>query len=414
MVCVGWPDGHRGSVKGPEMDRRHFLAIVVIGVCCGACVNIDKPAAVAGCAFAHNCSDNINNDAATSSGKDAAAPDGNSLDSPDAVAPSLLDTSRSDQSPGLTDAAQDATSTEPGTEIGPEVSFVPGPEPQQGTEARTEPGPEPGMRPEPGPEPGSGTEPGPEPGAEPVPELAPEPRAEPGAEPRPEPGLEPGPEAGPEPRPEPGPEPGPEPPPDAGAVACPSGGICDDFEDGNYSANPAWTVPGSYAVVTDGSKVLAYTGTDTPAVALVGSKATALTIKAKVKATTFPAASNSNRVGLFARADSQGTPSAWYGFTITGDGSLRLQTTDSTPSGCDAVGGAVVAGTWYILTLTVGGTVASTTLEGRLTDTAGGNAKTIGPCTVANGLAAGWTGVGVRGAGTQGEWDDVQITGITP
>jgi hypothetical protein len=147
MVCVGWPDGHKGSVKGPEMDRRHFLAIVVIGVCCGACVNIDKPAAVAACAVARNCSDNINNDSATSSGKDAAAPDGNSLDSPDAVAPSDLDASRSDQSPGLADAAQDATSTEPGTEIGPEASFVPGPEPQQGMEARAEPGPEPGMGP---------------------------------------------------------------------------------------------------------------------------------------------------------------------------------------------------------------------------------------------------------------------------
>jgi hypothetical protein len=173
-------------------------------------------------------------------------------------------------------------------------------------------------------------------------------------------------------------------------------------------------VPGGFGIATDGSKVLAYTGTDTPAVALVGSKATNLTIRAKVKATAFGGTSNSYRAGVFARANSQGTPSAWYAFTITGDGSLRLQATDSTPSGCSAINDAAVAGTWYVLTLTVGGTVASTTLQGTLTDLAGGNAKTIGPCTVTNGLAAGWAGVGVRGGGTQGEWDDVQVSGISP
>jgi len=88
--------------------------------------------------------------------------------------------------------------------------------------------------------------------------------------------------------------------------------------------------------------------------------------------------------------------------------------TDSTPSGCGAIDGAAAAGTWYILTLKVSGTVASTTLQGTLSDAAGGNVKTIGPCTATNGLAAGWAGVGVRGGGTQGEWDDVQITGIMP
>jgi hypothetical protein len=62
----------------------------------------------------------------------------------------------------------------------------------------------------------------------------------------------------------------------------------------------------------------------------------------------------------------------------------------------------------------VGGTVAATTLQGTLTDEAGGNAKSIGPCNIADGLAAGWPGVGVRGGGTQSEFDDVQITNITP
>jgi hypothetical protein len=70
--------------------------------------------------------------------------------------------------------------------------------------------------------------------------------------------------------------------------------------------------------------------------------------------------------------------------------------------------------TWYVLTLVVGGTVASTTLQGTLTDAAGGNAKTIGPCTISGGLAAGWAGVGIRGSNTQGEFDEVQISDITP
>jgi hypothetical protein len=78
------------------------------------------------------------------------------------------------------------------------------------------------------------------------------------------------------------------------------------------------------------------------------------------------------------------------------------------------VAGAAAANTWYILTLTVSGTVSATTLQGTLTDETGGNARSIGPCSVSNGLAAGWPGVGVRGAGTQGEFDDVKITGITP
>jgi hypothetical protein len=52
----------------------------------------------------------------------------------------------------------------------------------------------------------------------------------------------------------------------------------------------------------------------------------------------------------------------------------------------------------------------ATTLQVRLTDAAGGNERSIGPCTIANGLAAGWAGVGVRGNNPRGEWDDVVLT----
>jgi hypothetical protein len=252
-------------------------------------------------------------------------------------------------------------------------------------------------------------------GAEPGPEAAPDQAAERTATPGPETGAERGPEAGPEAGRGFGPETGPEAGPEAsGGPRCPTGDLCDDFEDGNLTANPTWTAPAGFTVTTDGSKVLAYTGNSSPAIASLGGAATALTIKAMVKATTFGGTSNSYRVGVFGRIDSQVAPSTWYGLTVTGDGSLRLQVTDSTPSGCGALAGVAVPGTWYVLTLGVSGTVASTTLQGTLTDVAGGNVKTIGPCTIAGGLAAGFAGVGIRGANTQGEFDDVEISNIVP
>lgn len=394
MYCVRRVIERRRFAQRPGHGSAELLAIMAFGLCCNACVDITKPASISACAQAGNCTDDINKDAASTTERDAAVPDTRPLGSPDATPPPP-EAPGADQSVVPSDGARDAGGPEPGGERGPETPFVVGPEPQQGAEVSNEPGAEPAA----------------ESGRELAPELVadsgPEPAVEPGVEARPEPGAESG--------PEPGPEAGPEAPRDAGTVGtCPSGAICDDFQDGNYTANPVWTTPGGFAVSTDGSKVLAYTGTDTPAVAFVGGQVTNLTITAKVKATAFGGNSNSYRVGVFARANSQGTPSAWYALTITGDGSLRLQATDSTPSGCNAVTGAAVVGTWYILTMTVGGTVASTTLQGTLTDAAGGNAKTIGPCTIANGLAAGWAGLGVRGGGTQGEWDDVRITGITP
>jgi hypothetical protein len=362
------------------------VAIAAFPLLIDACVNTTKPSAVALCAATNSCTDHVSRDADGAGTRDALAADQAQAGTRDGAFPPPADAGERDVPGAVADAtradvvgaADLVTSRDSPREIAPGSDDVPVGGDDVGVEAM------PDRPPEIGPE-------------------ATRDRFFPGAEPASEP------------RPEPGPEPAPEPPPDAGSIAsCPSGGICDDFEDGNCTATPAWTVPGGFAVSTDGSKVLAYTGTDSPAVALVGSKATALTIKAKVKATAFGGTSNSYRVGVFARANSQGTPSAWYGFTITGDGSLRLQVTDSTPSGCSAVDLAAVAGTWYILTLTVSGTVASTTLQGTFTDVSGGNTKIVGPCTITNGLAAGWAGVGVRGGGTQGEWDDVQITGITP
>jgi len=347
----------------------------------------------------------VNVDAAARNGADAAAPAERPMDSPDVMVSSSPDGPGPDQATSIEEVAAESAATEPSGEAGPEAPVVAGPDPPPGREVAPEAGSEAEL--EPGPE--AGPEVGAEVGPDTRLELRPEAGLEDGAN------SEPGPEAGPEPTPEPGPEPGPELPPDGGVIGpCPPGGICDDFEDGNYTANPAWTAPGGFSVITDGSKVLAYTGNESPAVALLGTRATALTIKARVKATVFGGNSNSYRVGLFARADSQGTPSVWYGLTITGDGSLRLQTTDSTPAGCDAVVGAAVVNTWYVLTLTVGGTVAATTLQGTLSDESGGNVKTIGPCAVTNGLASGWEGVGIRGGGTHGEFDDVQVTGITP
>jgi len=368
------------------------LAIVLLPMFLGACVNLVKPKAVAECAAKGNCTEQVPRDTNGAETSDASAPDQSQMNTSDGAFAPPTDAPGRD----LAGATTDSYAAEVAGESGADAARADVVSASDSGTSRD------------GPWVG-------ELGDEVETRADSEGKAEPGPEPGPETGRELGPEAVLEPGPEPGPEPPPEPPADAGVVgSCPSGGICDDFEDGDYSTNPVWTVPGGFAVTADGSKVLSYAGTDTPAVALVGNKATALTIKAKVKATAFGGTSNSYRVGVFARANSQGTPSTWYAFSITGDGSLRLQVTDSTPSGCSAVDNVAVAGAWYILTLTVSGTAATTTLQGTLTDAAGGNAKTIGPCTIANGLAAGWAGVGVRGGGTRGEWDDVQITGITP
>jgi hypothetical protein len=380
---------HRGLRNGLSVDKACVLAIASLVLLGNACVDITMPPAVAACAAKGKCGDL---DASTG---DSSLPYDSASSVPDDLDAIIADTPKPPAEVG-----HDGPRPESAREIGAEVPIEVGAEPSSGPEVGSEP--EAGSEPEVGSEPDAESEPdvGSGPGPEPMRETGPEPGAEPA----------------PEPRPEPEPEPGAEPPPDGGSVStCPAGaGICDDFEDGNYTANPTWTVPGGFNVISDGSKVLAYTGSNNPAVATVGNAATALTIRAKVKATAFGGNSNSYRVGILARANSQGTPSSWYALTITGDGSLRLQTTDSTPSGCDAIGGISSVNTWYILTLTVGGTVGSTTLRGTLTDAAGGNAKTIGPCSISNGLPAGWAAVGIRGEGTHGEFDDVQITGITP
>lgn len=397
------------------------LAMAAIVWCNVACVNTTKPPAVAACAARGNCSDHAEQDSGAASAKDASAADKNlpiTTDAPSAPTPDgAPDLPRIAVESGQADAPVDSTrelGILPVAEVGRDLGMdgerkldAPGvPGFDGGSEATRDLLPETGVDCEPDLATIS-RETGPEAGAEP----GPEPSAEPGPEPGPELGTEPGPEPGPEPKPEPGPEPA----RDGGVVNnCPAGGVCDNFEDGDFSANPIWTTPANFAIVPDGSSVLAYTGSSTPAIATVGSSATALTIKARVKATAFGGNANSYRVGVFARVNSRGTPSMWYGLTITGDGSLRLQVTDSTPLGCDAVAAAAVPNTWYVLSLTVGGTVPATTLQGTLTDESGGNAKSIGPCSIGGGLAPGWTGVGVRGSGTRGEFDDVQITNMTP
>jgi hypothetical protein len=377
------------------VNRLHLLILVSCCLLGSDCVNTSKPVSVQKCSVAGNCSDDVKADAAVMDSAAAAVPDARSMGSPDLMVSSPPDGPGPEQATSAEEVGADSAAIELAGEVGPEASAVGAPEPQAGREVAPE----------------TAAEANPEAGAESSPEAGPESGPEIGLET----GPETGPEAGPEAVPEPSPEPGPELPPDGGVIGpCPPGGICDDFEDGNYTSNPAWTAPGGFSVTTDGSKVLAYTGTASPAVALLGTRATALTIKARVKATVFGGNSNSYRVGLFARADSQGTPSVWYSLAIAGDGSFRLQSTDSTPAGCNAIAGAAVANTWYVLTLTVGGTVAATTLQGTLSDDTGGNVKTIGPCAVAAGLASGWEGVGIRGGGTHGEFDDVQVTGITP
>jgi hypothetical protein len=402
----------------------HYCAFAVAALCSGACVDLAKPEAVAKCAAVGNCVNGGLSDAEGMGPRDAsgaepvkpAGPDGAPAISPEAGAADQV---------ALPDL-RPADLTDPGVEVrqpgdlatagdaAPEGPLVPPDDARVADRAGDEPTPDLGHGNEAAPDQSPPlADARPEPGAEVGREVAPELGAEPGREAGPESGPEVGPEAGPEPGPEAGPEPGPEAGPEA-AGKCPVGGICDDFEDGNFSANPAWTAPSGFGVTTDGTKVLAYTGSSTPAIATVGGAATAMTIKAKVKATAFGGTSNSYRVGVFGRVSSQGSPSTWYGLTITGDGSLRLQVTDSTPSGCSAVAGASQVNAWYVLTLVVSGTVASTTLQGTLTDETGGNAKTIGPCTISGGFAAGWAGVGVRGGGTQGEFDEVQITDITP
>jgi hypothetical protein len=403
----------------PSRCPVHHCLVAIAALAGGGCVDLAKPEAVAECAALGSCSNGALRDANAVGWRDASGAeptmpggyDGAIVIPLDArvadLAAALPDLRPADRAGRGEEVGQPGDLATPG-EVAPEGPLVLGPDaaaPDAASEAA-----KPDLVPENAPDAAPDEKPL-------LADVRPEPGAETGREAAAEPGAEPGPEAGPEAGPEPGPEAGPETGPEAGpevAGKCPAGGICDDFEDGNFSANPIWTAPGGFAVLTEGTKVLAYTGGATPAIATVGGIATAMTIKAKVKATAFGSSSNSYRVGVFGRVSSQSSPSTWYGLTITGDGSLRLQVTDSTPSGCSAIAGAAQLETWYVLTLVVGGTVASTTLQGTLTDAAGGNAKTIGPCTISGGLAAGWAGVGIRGSNTQGEFDEVQISDITP
>jgi pectate lyase len=124
----------------------------------------------------------------------------------------------------------------------------------------------------------------------------------------------------------------------------------DDFEDGNSSG---WTASGgSWSVGTDGSRVLAQTGTSSDARARAGLASwTNYTVTARAKATAF---NGSNRfIALLARAQSA---TSYYYVALRSNNTVELKKlVNGTATTLASASVTVTTGTWYSLSLTVSG-----------------------------------------------------------
>jgi hypothetical protein len=191
-----------------------------------------------------------------------------------------------------------------------------------------------------------------------------------------------------------------------GASICPGFVFCDDFEDGNITATPAWiSTPSAFSVVDDGAnKVLKKVAMEAWA---YGSSATwtDMTVQARVKVLDFGGTSSTNCGGLVARWQGSSTPN--YLAALCANGSVGVykdgELVDET-NGTKAM--SIVANTWYLVSLKVSGVPGNVTLTLSIDDTP---ALTIKDTDTSNPVANGYMALGSKKS-LGISYDDVKVS----
>jgi hypothetical protein len=174
----------------------------------------------------------------------------------------------------------------------------------------------------------------------------------------------------------------------AGAVL-----FSDDFEDGNATG---WTVSdGTWAVVSDGSKVYSQSATgsgSTLLLAATGSTSwTNQIVEAKVKVKAFGGSSTSYSAAILGRY----TGSDYYALALRSDGKVAIRHGNSTIG--SAVTAGIVEGTWYKVRLEIVGSSLKAYVDGALKDSETDTSISAG-------------GIAVSTVNTTAEFDDVKVT----
>lgn len=167
----------------------------------------------------------------------------------------------------------------------------------------------------------------------------------------------------------------------------------DDFEDG---VADTWIEKGgTWAIVTDGSKVYAQQATGTGSTLLLSSNGMTTwadqSVQARVKVLTFGGQSSSYFAAIYARYSSAG----YYSLTLRTDGKVAIRkgtTTIGTPGSA-----GIVTGTWYTVRFDVIGSTLSAYVDGVLRAT-----------ETDSSIAAG--GIALSAVNATAEFDDVKVT----
>lgn len=191
-----------------------------------------------------------------------------------------------------------------------------------------------------------------------------------------------------------------------GSATCAGFALCDDFEDGNFTANPAWiATPSAFNVTSDGSKVLTQQASS-EAWAYAGNIGwTDVTIQARVKVTNFGGTSSSYCGGLIARWQGSSNPNYQANLCANGtvgiykDGGLVDET-----NGTKNVG--IVANTWYTLKFKVAGAPGKVALTLTINDM---QAISITDSDTSASVSSGYVGLGTKKTLTI-EYDDIKVS----
>jgi pectate lyase len=169
--------------------------------------------------------------------------------------------------------------------------------------------------------------------------------------------------------------------------------LSDDFEDGTPDG---WiSAGGTWAIVTDGSKVYAQQAAGTGSKLLLSAGGsttwTDQIVEAKVKVTAFGGQSSSYFAAIYARFSTAG----YYALALRSDGKIAIRSGNSTIG--SAVAAGISVGTWYTVRLEAVGTTLKAYVDGVLKDT-----------ETDSSIAAG--GIAVSTVNALAEFDDVKVS----
>ncbi|MFZ5892954.1 MAG: hypothetical protein ACOY0T_17975 [Myxococcota bacterium] len=191
-----------------------------------------------------------------------------------------------------------------------------------------------------------------------------------------------------------------------GGATCAGFVLCDDFEDGNFNANPAWiATPSAFSLTSDGTQVLTQKATtEAWAYAGVGTW-TDVTIQARVKVVNFAGTSSTNCASLIARWQGSSNPN--YQASLCANGSVGIYKDGdlvNEDNGTKSLG--IVANTWYTLKFKVSGAPGNVALSLSVNDMP---ALTLTDTDSSTPVAAGYVGLGSKKTLTI-EYDDIKVS----